>query len=259
MGQLIDSLNLVLGSDKKLTLVATPNPELIVQAQKDASFAKDLTQFDWLLPDGMWLVWASRILAVFGKSQPLTERLAGVDVVAQILQLAWQKNQKVLLIGGRNYRLPGHQLGDQQFELVPVEPISVHHQTDPKAPTATNTLYWWSPAGESDGLKQNSNPADLESVLIQVQPDIVFVALGAPRQESFLITHRRLLSAHQVKLGMSVGGSFDVLLGRLSRAPIWMQNWGLEWLYRLMQEPWRWRRQLRFVKFAGLVLRQILT
>jgi len=79
--------------------------------------------------------------------------------------------------------------------------------------------------------------------------------LGAPHQEKWLVSRRALLSAHHVRIGLTVGGAFDVLTGKLPRAPQSWQNLGLEWLWRLIQEPHRWRRQLALIKFVGLVLK----
>jgi len=83
--------------------------------------------------------------------------------------------------------------------------------------------------------------------------------LGAPHQEEWILEHRQLLKNSGCLIALTVGGAIDMILGKLTRAPLWMRRFGLEWLYRLIQEPWRWKRQTRLIKFAWLVMRQVFT
>lgn len=226
-------------------LIFTPNPEQIVLAKRNPRFLEVLKQADYLLPDGIGLVWASRILAYLHPRTtqlPIRERITGVDVVTNLLQFAKKQQQKVLIIGGRDYK--------GAFEGETYEDESSLKQL-------ASNLYWTE--GYQD--KQEVVPieeAALVAIIKRLQPSIVFVALGAPDQEEWLVTHRDLLTEQDVRLGMAVGGSFDFIFQKVSRAPQLWQRLGLEWLWRLMQQPWRKRRQLRLLTFIGLVLRELI-
>lgn len=98
----------------------------------------------------------------------------------------------------------------------------------------------------------------LLSCIQSVAPDILFVAFGAPAQEKWVIEHKAVLEKAGVRLVMVVGGAFDMLLGKVERAPQWMRSIGLEWLYRLIQEPWRWKRQIALITFMKLVFQDLM-
>ncbi len=236
----------------QLKLIATPNPEQLVLAKQQKEFKNKLQSFDLLLPDGMGLVWGSGLLSAVDKADSLAGRVTGIDVVSQLLPKLWGMGLKVLLVGGQNYRAGRRQLNGNEFELVAVrmgrDRVAPNQIADSK-----NVLYWWQ--GGAAGIEADK---ELGSVLKAIQPAVVLVALGAPRQENWLLAHRRLLQDSQVRVGMVVGGAFDMILGPLNRAPSWVQNMGLEWLYRLYQEPWRWRRQLKLFNFLGLIFREML-
>lgn len=208
-------------------VVFTPNPEQIVQSCHQPKFFTTLHQANLLIPDGIGLVWASRLLASRGGSQPIRERIPGVDVAQSLLAAAAKLHKKALLLGGRGYQnLPSNLL--------------------------------WDP-----GYSHIANPTQAEeqkvaALIAKQQPAIVFVAFGAPYQEQWAIDNLALLKESQVKIVMVVGGAFDFLLGKTARAPQWMQTAGLEWLFRLYQEPWRWRRQLRLVEFCWLITKELL-
>ncbi len=217
----------------KLTVVFTPNPEQIVLAHKDLAFAALLKQADYLLPDGSKLVDASRVLALFKKADALQTRITGVDVAEQLLKKLSEKTEsqgKVLLIGGKGYHAQ-EVVGGVQLQW-----LEGYHSV--AAPT---------PAEE----------AHLRSAIAEMKPDVVFVAFGAPYQEKWVTEHRQLLTESHVKIVMVVGGAFDILLGKIKRAPRWMQRAGLEWLYRLIQQPWRWKRQLQLLNFVIIFFREL--
>lgn len=225
-------------------IIFTPNAEQLVQAAQNPNFSRYLQQADLLLPDGMSLVWASWLLALFGRSRPIFKRLTGVDLAQKLLELARQQQFQVLVIGGEGY----HQL------VVPGKKSSKHCQL---YHLSDNLL--WTPGFQDRTQPTKPEQDNLAKILQNLQPTVVLVALGAPYQEKWLSEHRQLLNSAQVKLALSVGGAMDILLGRLNRAPVLMRWLGLEWLYRLVQEPWRWRRQLRLFKFGWLVLKQLTT
>jgi N-acetylglucosaminyldiphosphoundecaprenol N-acetyl-beta-D-mannosaminyltransferase len=99
----------------------------------------------------------------------------------------------------------------------------------------------------------------VRETIARLRPQLVFVALGAPQQEQWVVDHLSLLTQQGAKVVMVVGGAFDILLGRLRRAPLWMRSLGLEWLYRLMQEPWRAGRQAALLTFIKLVVQELFS
>ena len=223
----------------KTQLVFTPNPEQIVMAKHDASFAEDLQKADWLLPDGIGLVHASFFLKFFGKTKnKIQERIAGVEVVEHLLQ----KNLKTLIIGGRDY------LG--AFEGEAFEDIKSLKKIQ-------NNLYWTEGYQEKADILAVEEEA-LDRIITELKPDLVFVALGAPDQEKWILEHYNLLQENQVKIAMAVGGSFDFLFAKVTRAPKAWQKIGLEWLWRLIKQPWRGKRQLRLIEFIYLLIREII-
>ncbi|MBP7842878.1 WecB/TagA/CpsF family glycosyltransferase [Candidatus Woesebacteria bacterium] len=224
------------GTDFKI--VFTPNPEQLVYAKSHSWFDKVLGKADFLLPDGMGIIIGSQILSVFGKSEPILERIAGIDVVSSLLQQFSTK--KILIVGGREYSGKEY----QKWKIVPA---------GKKLP-----LYW------HEGFLNVTQPTSAEKRellerISQLQPDIVFVALGAPYQEKWIVENSSALQESGVRLAMAVGGSFDVLLGKVARSPKWMQGVGLEWLFRLYQEPWRWRRQLNLLVFLKMIVQEALS
>jgi N-acetylglucosaminyldiphosphoundecaprenol N-acetyl-beta-D-mannosaminyltransferase len=214
----------------KLIKIFTPNPEQIVLASENKEFEKVLKQADILIPDGAGLVLASKILFRFNKNnQAIRQRITGVDLVQDLLGLAKKNNWRVLVLGGKNYQ--------NSIENSDVNFLEAYRDV--------------------------KNPTDFEEAIVvkkiqEFKPEIVLVAFGAPSQENWIINHQQILEKNKIKVVMSVGGSFDFLLGKVKRAPNWLGKLGFEWLFRLIQEPWRWRRQLRLVKFVSLVFGKLV-
>jgi N-acetylglucosaminyldiphosphoundecaprenol N-acetyl-beta-D-mannosaminyltransferase len=238
--ELLKEITAYLEKPRETLIIFTPNPEQVVLAQSNPLFKTILTQADILIPDGIGLVWASKLLASATGKTPLAERISGVDLVSDLLEYANRHQLSVLILGGREY-----------------EGLRYNGQPIQRA-TAESDLYWL------EGYRDIKNPTDREEqyiakVISNYRPDMVFVALGAPNQEQWVITHRQLLEENGVSLVMAVGGAFDFLLRKVQRAPEWMRNYGLEWLYRLVHEPWRWKRQLRIPIFLFLVMIEFLT
>lgn len=228
-------------STSKLQIVFTPNPEQLVFAKSHSSFGKFLGKADILLPDGIGIVIGSQILSTFGKGEPILHRIAGVDIVRDLLN-SFSKN-KILIVGGRDYN-------ELQYASRKVMNIA-HKQKNPGA------LYW------SEGFLNvtQQTAAEKKELLRQIKslkPEIVFVALGAPYQERWIIENKKTLEESGVRIAMVVGGAFDMLLGKIDRAPKWMQLIGLEWLFRLYQEPWRWRRQLNLLTYTKMIVQEVL-
>jgi N-acetylglucosaminyldiphosphoundecaprenol N-acetyl-beta-D-mannosaminyltransferase len=218
--------------------IFTPNPEIVVAAAHQPTFQATVAQADYLIPDGIGLVWASRWRQALGQSkQIIPERIAGTDVVAQLIDLAAQQNWRVLVIGGRDY-LTGTNPAAQPAQHLAQLPGQV----------------WWLPGynhiAEPTGAEKNQVITELN----RLKPTIVLVAFGAPHQEEWVIRHRLELTQAGVRLAMTVGGALDFLLGKVPRAPKAWQQLGLEWLYRLICQPWRIWRQLALIEFGWLTL-----
>ena len=241
---LLKKIKLQLTQKKEPEIIFTPNAEQLVQAAQNPNFSRYLQQADLLLPDGMSVVWASRLLALFGRSRPILQRVTGIDLAWELLELARQQKFQVLVIGGEGY----HQLAVSGKKSSKYSRL--WHLSD-------NLL--WTPGFQDRTQPTRPEQANLAKILQNLQPAVVLVALGAPYQEKWLSEQRQLLNSAQVKLALSVGGAMDVILGKLNRAPLPMRRLGLEWLYRLVQEPWRWRRQLRLLQFGWLILKQLTT
>lgn len=236
--QLLTTLRscLTASSDRSTPLctIFTPNAEQIVQAHHDPSFAKVLGSADILLPDGAGLVWGYRLLSLFGRARAPQQRISGIDVVQQLLDLGRQQKLKMLIVGGRE--------------------LATYAQT-----RSTDGLSLrWVEAYQQASVTTQAEERGIVRIITEWQPDVVFVALGAPYQEFWVAEHAEVLEKAGVRIALVVGGAFDVLAGKLSRAPGWMRTLNLEWLYRLIQEPWRWRRQLRLFEFVQVIIKRAL-
>ncbi|NMC35752.1 WecB/TagA/CpsF family glycosyltransferase [Candidatus Beckwithbacteria bacterium] len=211
---------------KKSVHIVTPNPEHIVQAQEDIAFKTALNQADIAIPDGIGLVWAMKRKS----SAQKIERVTGVDLMLELCKVAEEKGWIVGLLGGASgvAKQTKQCLLDQLPSLkVIVLPYNIAFS-------------------DKDLNKQLAQKIAAKHI------DVLFVALGAPKQELFISKYINYMST--LKIAMGVGGAFDVISGRLKRPPVWLQRLGLEWLFRLYQEPWRWKRQTRLVEFVWRVL-----
>lgn len=209
--------------DRQPLRVVTINAEMAMQAHADSELAGIIQGAGLVIPDGSGVVWALRRRGL------RVAKLAGVDFVRHMARFCAEGGHRLFLLGAA----PG------------------------VAEAAAEALKRQSPslivAGVRDGFwKPEEEPAVLESIR-ETRPDVILVALGVPRQEKWIARHQEALG---VPVAMGVGGSFDVFAERVQRAPAWMQRLHLEWLFRLYQEPWRWRRMAGTLpRFAWLVLR----
>ncbi len=208
--------------------IVTPNPEFLIEAQKDKKFKKILNQADLAMPDGIGLIFASWFLL-----QPLKQRIAGTDLMERVCQRAASRKWPVFLLGDKEDGLVEKTAG----KLIKKYP----------------------------GLEINSLNKILgcfkekitESVsLVENRPAVLFLALGAPKQEKWIA--RNLRKMPSVKLAMGVGGAFDFISGQVPRAPKFLRAIGLEWLWRLFCQPWRIKRIFKAViVFPCLVIRSV--
>jgi N-acetylglucosaminyldiphosphoundecaprenol N-acetyl-beta-D-mannosaminyltransferase len=210
--------------------VFTPNVDHVVKAASNEAFRRAYQRADLSLADGMPLIWLSRAL-----EYPLPERVAGSDLLVPTLQLAARRKWRVYLLGGAPGVAPAvaKMLGEEMGITV---------------------------AGWDDSrIAMDGSDKGGESIakVIAAKPDLIYVALGPPKQELWIERARDLV---QPAVALGVGASLDFLVGRHKRAPRWMGRVGLEWVYRLSQEPRRlWRRYLlegpRFLGIAMATLR----
>jgi N-acetylglucosaminyldiphosphoundecaprenol N-acetyl-beta-D-mannosaminyltransferase len=192
--------------------VVTANVDFLHIAEEDPAFQNIVNSADLVLADGMPLVWASRRLET-----PLPCRVTGVDMVLTCAELAAREGYSIFLLGAA----PG----------VADEVACVLRARFPGLRIAGT----YAPSNVA-----LSDSDDVVRIIREAQPDMLFVAFGAPKQEKWIHMHSSRL---HVPVSIGVGGAFDMLAGRVRRAPIWMQRHGLEWFYRLVQEPHRlWKR-----------------
>ena len=204
--------------------VCTVNPEFIMIAQNDPIFFAILQRAAICLPDGVGLLWAGRHLGA-----PLPQRVTGSDGLPYIARHAAERGWKLFFLGAA----PG---------------------VAEKAAVILRERY---PGLQVAGTHGGSPAEDEEDHIVDLVnrsgADILFVAYGAPAQDKWIA---RNLPRLQVSMAMGVGGSLDFIAGVIPRAPDWMRQRGLEWLYRLLRQPWRWRRMLRLPRFVLALRRQ---
>jgi len=189
------------------------NAAKIVKIQSDRRLREVVVSSDMISPDGQSIVWASRFL-----KEPLPERVTGVDLMQKLLELAAKKGYKVFLFGARE------------------EVICELKEKLKRELPGLNLVGWrngYFSKDEEEGIVKEIN---------QKKPDILFVGMSSPKKEYWMNKYQGAL---RVPFCMGVGGSFDVLVGKIKRAPQWMQKLGLEWFHRFLQEPTRmWKRYL---------------
>ena len=204
------------------------NAAKLVAMREDPVLRRSVETADLVTADGQSIIWASRVLGT-----PLPERVTGIDLMHETLALASRNGFRVFTLGAR--------------EDVVHDAIAVMRQRHP----GLNIV------GAVDGYFTPEEEAEVVRRVADANPDILFVALSTPKKEQFLADHHEEL---QVPFCMGVGGSLDVIAGRVRRAPALMQRLGLEWFFRLAQEPRRlWKRYLRSnSRFLWLLLRERL-
>jgi N-acetylglucosaminyldiphosphoundecaprenol N-acetyl-beta-D-mannosaminyltransferase len=209
-------------ADKTPRLIVTPNPEMIVASQEDEELFNILNNAHLRLPDGISMVVVSRILRT-----PLRERVTGIDFLLAAVERAAQKGYRIYLLGSA----PG--------------------VAEKAAQNLASQYPGLKIVGTHQGFFRSADDPQIIGQIKQAKPDILFAGLGAGRQEKWLAAH---LNELNIPVSMGVGGSFDVIAGKKQRAPGWVRALYIEWLYRLLTEPQRWRRQLALPKFLYLTL-----
>jgi N-acetylglucosaminyldiphosphoundecaprenol N-acetyl-beta-D-mannosaminyltransferase len=209
-------------AEPRVHQIATVNPEFIMAAQRDAAFRHALRTADLCLPDGVGVLFAAR-----RQGKRLPERVPGSELVYQLAGRAAERGWPLFLLGAA----PGvAEAAARVFcECYTGLVIAGTHAGSPAIT-------------ENDEIVERVNDS---------RASLLYVAYGAPQQDKWIERNRRNLAA---RVAIGVGGSLDFVTGRAVRAPQWAQDRGLEWLYRLYKEPWRWRRMLALPRFAAKVL-----
>lgn len=224
MNGMIETLAHHLEKEEK-AFVVTANPEIVLHAYENEAYNELLQQADYITADGIGVVKAAKWL---GKSLP--ERVTGFDMFMKLLHIANERSYSIYLLGAKEEVIERAvaTIG-KQFPNIKI--AGYHHG-----------YFDW-------------NDKTIENEVKETKPDLMFLAIGFPRQEQW-ISER--IDSFSKGIFMGVGGSFDVLAGEVRRAPLIWQKLNLEWLYRLLKQPSRWRRMLALPKFVLTVWGQKL-
>jgi N-acetylglucosaminyldiphosphoundecaprenol N-acetyl-beta-D-mannosaminyltransferase len=202
--------------------VVTANPIMVMTGMEDPDFMAMLRGADMVVPDGAGLVWAASRLG-----KPVAERIAGYDLVQELFRVGNAEGWRVYFVGATQ-------------DVVEAAKANVEKRYPGLRIVGCRNGYF--------GEDEDDRVVD---EIVAAAPDLLLVGRSTYTQDPWIAKYRDRL---RVPVMIGVGGSFDVMSGRLKRAPLWMQRLKLEWLYRLIQEPMRWRRMLVLPRFAVKVL-----
>ena len=209
--------------------IVTPNADHIVRLQRDPEFREAYKNASLTIADGMPILWAAKFLGT-----PLKEKISGSDLFPKICAVAAKQGYKLFFLGGRR----GAAIGAAEVLKIKYPNIQIVGTYSP-------------PVGfEKDAEEDNK----IATMIKASNPDILFVGLGAPKQEKWIFSHYTRLG---VPVSIGIGAAFEFISGIVKRAPVWMQKIGLEWFWRLIMEPRRlWKRYLiDDMNFFWLVLK----
>lgn len=210
--------------ENKKTFIVTANPEIVMYSNKFKEYQEKLRKADFIVPDGIGIIMAAKFL-----NTPLQERIAGYDLMLKLLENAHKKKWKVFILGGTE------EVNLQAFKVVEKRYPDINL------------------VGRHHGYFEWENPY-LRNEIIRLKPELVLVGLGFPRQENWIADN---ISFFDKGVFIGVGGSIDVLSGKIKRAPVFWQKMNIEWLYRLVKQPSRWKRMLELPKFVFMVFYQV--
>jgi len=225
MSETLDKIEKSIFSNKQIHHCVI-NASKVVKMQSDKKLQESVISSDIVNADGMSIVWAARFLG-----HQIKERVAGIDLMENLVALAHKKNYKCFFLGAKEHV---------------VKKIVDHYSQK-----YSNQVI----AGYRNGYFDYSEEKTLVDQIIKSKANLLFVAMTSPKKEVFLNKHK--IELKSINLIMGVGGSFDVISGDVKRAPLLIQKIGLEWFYRLVQEPKRmWRRYLiGNIKFMILIFK----
>lgn len=202
------------------SFIVAINPEKILKARKDNNLKELLNKATYQIPDGIGVVYASKM-----KKGKIKSRVTGIDCMEMLCELSNEKGYKIFMYGAKE-------------EVV----VKAKEELEKKYPKINIV-------GTMNGYETDNDK--IIKKINKSKADIIFVAMGSPKQELWITNNMDKLC---VKIYQGVGGSFDVFSGNIKRAPKSYQKLGLEWLYRLLKEPKRIFRQIKLIKFIGLVI-----
>lgn len=205
------------------THVVTANPEIVMMARQNMAFRSIVDQA-YVVPDGIGIVYAAKWMNL-----PIYERVTGVELLEALMHAANERGWRVYLLGAT-----------PEVNRLAADKLTVRY------PGAIIV-------GHRDGFFRPEEEREIVQEIAQLKPDLLFVAMGSPKAEHWISACWNEL---QVPFAMGVGGSFDVIAGKVKRAPKLWQRMHLEWLYRLLSQPSRWKRQLAIPRFVFTVLRE---
>ena len=209
------------------SLIVTPNSEIVVNAGQDSELMEIIRSADLVIPDGIGLVYASKLLG-----SPLKERVTGIDFLNWVLYFLEREGKSIYLLGSR----PGSERAPGVAEMAAIKMKEAFPGLKIAVPTT--------------GISVRKRSKKFDDIN-ESGADFLCVALGSPKQEKFMAQHREGL---KVKAAIGVGGSLDVWAGEVKRAPEFYRKHGLEWLYRLVQQPSRYKRMAALPRFMIRVL-----
>ena len=209
-------------AENKKTYVVTANAEIVMYAKENVSYFNIITKADYIVPDGIGVVKGAQIL-----KKEIKERVPGIELMVDLLKIANKFNQKVYFYGAKN------EVIEKMIKRIKSDYPNINI------------------VGYSNGYINDSDNKITDEI-INLEPDYVFVAKGAPLQDEWI---NKVIQKTNKGLFMGVGGSFDVLAGEVKRAPEIWQKLNLEWLYRIAGDPKRWKRSMALPKFVIEVLK----
>lgn len=209
-------------AENKKTYVVTANAEIVMYAKENVSYFNIITKADYIVPDGIGVVKGAQIL-----KKEIKERVPGIELMVDLLKIANKFNQKVYFYGAKN------EVIEKMIKRIKSDYPNINI------------------VGYSNGYI-NDEDNKITDEIINLEPDYVFVAKGAPLQDEWI---NKVIQKTNKGLFMGVGGSFDVLAGEVKRAPEIWQKLNLEWLYRIAGDPKRWKRSMALPKFVIEVLK----
>ncbi|EYE87633.1 acetylmannosaminyltransferase [Fervidicella metallireducens AeB] len=206
--------------ERRPSFIVAINPEKIMKAIKDEKLKNLLNSAAIQIADGVGVVIASKL-----KGGKIKSRVTGIDLMQNICKRSAEKGYRVFLLGAK----PG--VAERAAEILRERYKGINI------------------VGIRDGYFKDEN--ELLGYIEDKNPDVMFVAMGSPAQELFIT---RNMDRLKIPVSMGVGGSYDVICGNIPRAPKWMCSMGLEWLFRLIKEPWRYKRMMVLPLFFVKVL-----
>ncbi len=209
--------------EDKTNYVVTPNPEFLMEASKNKEFYIALNSADMSIADGIGVIYAAKIL-----KKPLKTRVTGIDLMNEILRF--------LARTGRSYFLFGAKPGVAEMAAKNID----------------ETYKGIKCVGYQDGYFQEKDEGKIIDKINLAKPDVLFVGLGAPKQELWVKNNLDILNA---SVCLCIGGAIDVHSGNVKRAPKWISKIGFEWLYRGIKEPKRFKRLIKLPLFLIKVLK----